>query len=67
MFGLKSGTSVYVSVVLGWQRVSVAASLRGRNIVKAILVYCIRHGCMFISGKVWFLTSIEEKRQTLPK
>ena len=35
MFGLKSGASVYVSVVLGWQRGSVAASLRGRNIVKA--------------------------------
>ena len=42
MFGLKSGTSVYVSVVLGWQRVSVAASLRGRNIVKATLKLGIR-------------------------
>ena len=36
MFGLKSEASVYVSVVLGWQRGSMAASLRGRNIVKAI-------------------------------
>ena len=35
MFGLKSGASVYVSVVLGWQHGSMAASVRGRNIVKA--------------------------------
>ena len=35
MFGLKSGASVYISVVLGWQRGSVAASLRVRNIVEA--------------------------------
>ena len=35
MFGLKSGASVFVSVVLVWLDDSVAASLRGRNIVKA--------------------------------
>ena len=35
MFGLKSGASVYISVVLGRQHGSMDASLRGRNIVKA--------------------------------
>ena len=34
MFGLKWGASVYISVVLGRQRGSVAVSLRVRNIVE---------------------------------